>query len=278
MPRLLTEHNPPLLTAEALSFTRLADLGMRLTAHAGERVGILGVAGSGKTQLLRCLARLDPVVAGRLRWGTVDVTHKARWLLGRHRSYVALILQNPYTFLEPWLQAGTFLAKWPHCRRRDEQKITAHLQRVGLASITQAQRVQNLSGMDRVLLVLAYALLSEPTVLLLDDVFGMLLPEVWGTLLAYIQKALRPQQALIVASQYGQVLQGVDTVFVLWQGQVVEWGAREAVFSTPYHTYTRDLVAGQYGMIHHSPKFKWGANVEVAEIAPQHWVGVVPSG
>lgn len=278
---LLSKHNSLLLSAEALCFTEYSNQGISLAIHAGEQIGILGAPGSGKTQLLRSLARLDPVLAGRVTWGNVDVTRKACWLLGRQRTYVALILQNPYTFLEPWLRVRKFFDTRPRNQRLGAKKVAEHLQAVGLSPIIQAWRVQNLSGMERVLLALTYALLSAPIVLLLDDVFGTLLPEIWEVLLFHVQKALQPQQALIVASQYGQVLKDVDTVFVLWQGQVVEWGVREAVFSAPYHAYTRELLIHRYGTLA-KPNSGWGAvtntpaapKAESVEIAPQHWVRV----
>jgi len=274
MVRSLTNPNV-VLSADAMRFmAENSDASITLNVYPGEQIGILGAPGSGKTQLLRTLAHLAPVLGGRLLWGDVDVSHKLRWLLRHHRTYVALILKNPYTFLEPWLSIQALFSKLPRQQRQSKQEIAKYLYAVGLSAGVQAERVKTLSGTERVLLAVAYALSSNPQMLLVDDVFSTLLPETWEDVLSHIQTALQPQQALLVASQYGQALKSADTVFVVWRGRVIEWGVREAVFSNPHYAYTRDLLLFQYdGLFDSYPKLEGLAqgNIQSVELATQHW-------
>lgn len=245
---------------------------MELVVRSGDRIGILGTPGSGKTRLLRTLARLDPVPTGKVVWAAKDVSRRSRWLLGKLRTFVALVLQNPYTFIEPWARVGKAL-------KLSDEAITL-AQTLGLAPLSQWYNIAMLSGVGRVRLALVRALLYRPAVLLVDDVFGSVAPDVWDTVLRSLDQALHPEQALVVASQFASALLRVDTVCVLWSGMVVEWGEREAVFSSPHCAYTRWLLhripgypSPELDLKEIADSFTSQAGMQkIVEVSPQHWV------
>jgi peptide/nickel transport system ATP-binding protein len=245
---------------------------MELAVHSGGRIGILGAPGSGKTRLLRTLARLEPLPAGKVVWAAKDVSRRPRWLLGKLRTFVALVLQNPYTFIEPWAKVGKAFAI------SDDAMTLAQI--LGLAPLSRWYTIAMLSGVGRVRLALVRALLYHPAVLLVDDVFGSIAPDIWDTLLQELDQALHPEQALVIASQFASALSRVETVFVLWSGMVVEWGAREVIVSDPYYAYTRWLLRRLPGCP--SPGLgpkemeisftSQAGTQEIVEVSPLHWV------
>ncbi len=228
----------PLLRAEQLCATHREGEGLNLTLTAGDRVGILGTAGSGKTALLRVLARLQFPARGRLWWREADVTRRARWLLGNRRAFVVLLSTNPYTSFEPWAAVRQFFT----ASRRTPLALAELFRGGGMPSVAGDGAVRALSGVGRVRLALLYALQNNPRVLLVDDVFRWVVPELWQPLVDELDARVGETSALVIASRFWQALQTTGTIIVLNDGIVVEWGPREAVFAQPQHPYTRRLL------------------------------------
>lgn len=225
----------PLLRAQQLCATRADSSGFDITLTPGARVGILGDAGSGKTALLRALAHLQPPLCGRLWWDERDVTRKARWRLGKQRAFVTLLPTDPYMSLAPWAAVRRFFTP-------ARESLAELFRQGGLPAIAADGAVRALSGVERFRLSLLYALHQEPRVLLADDVCRMLVPELWAPILAELDAAAGATRALVIASRFWQALCVVDVVYVLHQGEVVEWGARDLVFAQPQHAHTRWLL------------------------------------
>jgi sulfonate transport system ATP-binding protein len=141
--------------------------GVDVQAGAGEIVAILGGSGCGKTTLLRLIAGLDQVSAGR-----VEIDGKV--LDGTNPS-ISAVFQEPR--LLPWLDAraniafgGRRLAKVERAARAE-----ALLGRVGLAGYG-ARWPRELSGGQQQRIAIARALIGHPGVLLLDEPFSALDP------------------------------------------------------------------------------------------------------
>ncbi|HQE93886.1 MAG TPA: ATP-binding cassette domain-containing protein [Anaerolineae bacterium] len=219
----------PLLRAEQLRAVQGEGEGLTLTLTAGDRVGILGTADSGKTALLRVLARLQFPVRGRLWWRDVDVTHKARRLLGKQRTFVALLSANPYTSFAPWAAVRPFFTS----SRQTSPRLAELFKGGGIPPIAVDGTVGALSGVERVRLALLYALQNDPRIVLVDDVFRWIVPEMWQPLVDELDARTGVTRALVVASQYWQALQTMEHILVLSKGTGVEWGSRETMFTQP---------------------------------------------
>ena len=258
-----------LLRAEGLVVQR-GGLGCDITLTAGARVGVLGASESGKTAVLRALAALQPPIAGRLYWDAVDVTRKSRWRLGKRRFFVTLLSTNPYTSFEPWGAVRQFVGN----TGRASEAQAERLRRYRIPVTVVDGQVKALSGVGRVRLALLYALQNDPQVVLVDDVFRMVVPEVWGQLLAEFDAQVGAARGLVVASRFWQVLTGMDDVLVLYKGNVVEWGARTVVFSQPQHPYTQWLLAQDISRCCVSAAARVAEKrvLEPQEVAPNHWV------
>ena len=264
-----------LLRAEQL-VTQRDGLGFNITLAAGDRIGILGSSGSGKTTLLRVLASLRSPVSGRLYWNDVNVARRLRRFLGKQRFFVALLFANPYTSLEPWAPVRQFVGE----SHRTPEVQAELLRQSRIPAIAAAGYVRSLSGVERIRLSLTYTLQNAPRVVLVDDVFRMVVPEIWGQLFAEFDAQVGETRGLIVASRFWQALSATRYLFVLYKGNVVEWGSRALVFSQPRHPYTQWLLEqGAYSR-NNIAEMPWAAPdvslvdqraLEPFEVTPGHW-------
>jgi putative ABC transport system ATP-binding protein len=139
-----------------------------LDIRAGERLVIVGPSGSGKTLLLRCLAYLDPLDAGTLRWKGATLS---RHTVPLFRSHVVYLHQRPA------LVEGTVTdnLKYPFSfaihkdRRFDEQRMIGWLQSLGRPPAFLQKANRDLSGGEAQITALLRAMQLEPDVLLLDE-------------------------------------------------------------------------------------------------------------
>jgi ABC-type glutathione transport system ATPase component len=211
-----------------------------------------------------------------LYWNDVSVARRARWLLGKQRFFVALLFANPYTSLEPWAPVRQFFGE----SRRIPEVQAESLRRSRIPDIAVAGYVRSLSGVERIRLSLTYALQNAPRVVLVDDVFRMVVPEIWGQLFEEFDAQVGETRGLIVASRFWQALSVTRYLFVLYKGNVVEWGPRALVFSQPRHPYTQWLLEQNSYSRNNIAELPWTApDVSLVdqhtlgpfEVTPGHW-------
>ena len=134
----------------------------------GERVAVRGPSGSGKTLLLRSLAGLEPLEAGRVALLGID---QAQWSMPAYRCRLMLLPQRPS--LPEGSVDGVLAAPFSfraHAGRRYEPAAArAYLERVGRSSAFLEKETARLSGGEQQLTALLRALLLEPQILLLDE-------------------------------------------------------------------------------------------------------------
>jgi len=147
-----------------------------LSVRAGERLGIEGPTGAGKSVLLRALALLDPVGSGAVRHrgeavGDRDVPH--------FRAQVAYLHQTPALLegsVEENLRSPFELAVY-RGRSFDRSRVTALLASLGRDASFLAKQQGDLSGGERQLTALVRLLQLEPELVLLDEPTAALDPE-----------------------------------------------------------------------------------------------------
>ncbi|GAB2842081.1 hypothetical protein GCM10022221_46560 [Actinocorallia aurea] len=222
-----------------------------LALAKGESLGLVGESGSGKSTILRCLVGLERPDAGTVSYAGFDALRADRAHLRRFRREVQMVFQNPYASLDPRMTVEEIVAeplrvhepKASRAERRD--RVVEVLERVGLTGSALPRRPAQFSGGQRQRIAIARALVSRPEVLVCDEPVSALDVSVQAQVVNLLRGMRRDLglTILFVAHDLAVVRQLCDRITVLKDGRVVEEGDRDAVYGSPRHPYTRDLLA-----------------------------------
>ncbi|GAA2353861.1 ABC transporter ATP-binding protein [Nonomuraea africana] len=213
----------------------------------GERVGLIGESGSGKSLTALSLMGLLPEGVS----ATGSATLKDQPLLGvpekRVKSLrgrvVSMVFQEPMTALNPTMRVGAQVAEVMTLhgvpRAEARERSLDLLRRVGV----EAPRAypHQLSGGQRQRVMLAIALANEPSLLICDEPTTALDVTVQKQMLELIVE-LAPA-VLFITHDLAVVASVCSRVLVMYGGRVVESGPLREVFANPRHRYTEGLLA-----------------------------------
>ncbi|TCO38115.1 oligopeptide/dipeptide ABC transporter ATP-binding protein [Kribbella antiqua] len=228
-----------------------------LTVGPGERVGLIGESGSGKSlTALSVLGLLpeDVVAAGSVQLTGVDHEligadeRRMSRVRGRH---LAMVFQEPMTALNPTMRVGDQIAEAMLIHRTVPGRRAARaaavelLGRVQLPRETMRAYPHQLSGGQRQRIVLALALANDPALLICDEPTTALDVTVQALVLDLIVKGVvaRSSALLFITHDLAVVATVCERVLVMYGGRVVESGPVEEVFTRPRHRYTEGLLA-----------------------------------
>jgi microcin C transport system ATP-binding protein len=238
----------------------LAVDGVSFDIRKGETLALVGESGSGKSATALSIMRLLPYPAASHPSGVV--AFKGRDLMKLRESEIrqvrgkdiTIVFQEPMTSLNPLHTIGKQIAEILMLHgglvgRAARARTIELLTQVGVRD--PESRLQSfphqLSGGQRQRIMIAMALANEPDLLIADEPTTAL--DV--TVQAQILKLLKDLQArlgmaiLFITHDLGIVRKVADRVCVMKQGKIVEHGAVEAVFASPQHPYTRELMAAE---------------------------------
>jgi peptide/nickel transport system ATP-binding protein len=228
-----------------------------LEIRRGERVGLIGESGSGKT--LTALGILGLLPDGLSATGTVRLAGVDPELLGasereladiRGRD-VAMVFQEPMTALNPSMRVGAQVAEAMTIHgarngaaRQAAVELLAQVRLPEPASLARAYPHQ-LSGGQRQRVVLAIALANDPALLICDEPSTALDVTVQAQVLDLIVNGVEARDAalLFITHDLAVVATVCERVLVMYGGRVVEAGTVHDVLTAPRHPYTRGLLA-----------------------------------
>jgi ABC-type oligopeptide transport system ATPase subunit len=227
--------------------------GLDLRVERGEIVALVGESGCGKSTLARVLVGLVKPTGGVVRYDGQPLRHRSA-ALKAHRRAVQLILQDPYSALNPRQTVFDAVAEGPRLHRLRSglrQRVTESLARAGLRPPEQffERYPFELSGGQQQRVVIASALALEPSMLVADEPVASLDASVRGEILALILR-LRDElglSALVISHDLGLAWNIADRVAVMYLGRIVEQGRVEDVLLYPRHPYTQALLAAGAG-------------------------------
>lgn len=250
------------LTVQGLGVTagraRLVD-DVSFSIRAGERVGLIGESGSGKS--LTALSLMGLLPEGVRADGSAHVDGVPHDLVGAKESELskvrgrnlAMVFQEPMTALNPTMRVGHQVAEAMLVHGTQQGRTAARsaavqlLDQVGLPDPAQAFRAypHQLSGGQRQRVVLAIALANNPAVLICDEPTTALDVTVQALVLDFIVRGVQDRQAamLFITHDLAVVATACERVLVMYGGRIVESGPVREVFTNPRHRYTQGLVA-----------------------------------
>ena len=221
-----------------------------LKVEKGKTLAIVGESGSGKSTLARILTLVDAPTSGELFIEGEQIDIRRHGVSKQLRRKVQMVFQNPYGSLNPRQKIGDVLAEplaintdMPASERAD--RAMAMLKKVGLGPEHFNRYPHMFSGGQRQRIAIARALMLNPSLLVLDEPVSALDLSVQAqilNLLADLQDEFQLTYVFI-SHDLSVVRYIADEVMVMYLGDVVEQGTRDAVFSDPQHAYTRALFA-----------------------------------
>jgi peptide/nickel transport system ATP-binding protein len=225
----------------------------------GERVGLIGESGSGKSLTASSIMGLLPEnlhASGSIRLRGVDtdiVGAPERVMSGVRGRHVSMVFQEPMSALNPVMRVGDQVAEAMliHRTRPDKRAAMAAavelLDAVKLPDPAAAARAypHQLSGGQRQRIVLAIALANDPDLLLCDEPTTALDVTVQAQVLSLILDGVRRRDSalLFITHDLAVVATVCERVLVMFGGRIVEAGPVQTVFTEPRHPYTRGLLA-----------------------------------
>ena len=231
---------------------------LSLSLEPGQRLGLIGESGSGKSLTALAAIGLLPrgmTPSGSVRLADTEVLGARDSDLARLRGIVsATIFQEPLTALDPLMRIGRQVAE-PLLRRvRREghnadarREVLALLEQVAIADPERIARAypHEISGGQRQRVAIAMALACQPRLLIADEPTTALDVTTQASILKLLDSLVRERgMALLFISHDLPIVAGiVDDVVVLRQGAAVERGPVRQVFADPQHDYTKGLVA-----------------------------------
>lgn len=218
--------------------------------YPGETLALVGESGCGKSTTGRSLLKLVASQGGTLTFDGQRIDHLSGAALAHLRRDIQFIFQDPYASLDPRLTVGfsimePLLVHKAMPRREAEQRVAWLLDKVGLLPEHAQRYPHEFSGGQRQRICIARALALNPKVVIADESVSALDVSIQAQIINLMLDLQREFGiAFLFISHDMAVVERIShRVAVMYLGQIVEMGPRQAVFEQPQHPYTRKLMA-----------------------------------
>jgi peptide/nickel transport system ATP-binding protein len=252
---------PSLLSVRDLAIKaagRTITTGTDLDIARGETVAIVGESGSGKSLTAKAIARLLPPgvsATGRVSYDGIDLLalpeRDMQQIRGRRLS---LMLQDPFTMLNPLMKSGLHIAETlrgrPEFRDRAllKAEVARRLGEVGIGDPDVADRIPfQLSGGMSQRIALAAALARDPELLIADEPSTALDVTTQAEIIKLLKRVqqARGMSLVLITHNLRLAFSTCDRIYVLYAGSLLEVGAARAVEEDPFHPYTLGLLLSE---------------------------------
>ncbi|MFI0480102.1 ABC transporter ATP-binding protein [Actinomadura sp. 9N215] len=225
--------------------------GVDLTLRRGTTLGLVGESGCGKSTLARLLLALDRPTSGTVLLEDRDLLRLPRAELRRRRRDIQLVMQDPYTSLDPRLTALEIVREPLDIHRdlmpKQDRSTRARelLEMVGLDPGHAHRHPHQFSGGQRQRLGIARALALRPKVLVCDEPVSALDVSVQAQVINLLRRLQKEfgLSYVFIAHDLAVVRHIADEVAVMYLGRIVEHGDRDTVYARPAHPSTRALLS-----------------------------------
>ncbi|MCO6450776.1 MAG: ABC transporter ATP-binding protein [Caldilineales bacterium] len=235
--------------------------GINFRVNPGEKVGLVGETGCGKTTTMKAVLRILPIPPARIASGEIlfkgqnILTMKDKGLRDMRGQGISMIFQDPTSALNPVFTIGDQLEPVIKYASPENQKLSKKelrqraivpLKEVALADperLLDAYPVQ-LSGGMRQRVCIGMALATDPELLIADEPGTSLDVTIQDQVLRLLQRLVEQKgsSVVLITHTLGIVRQMCDRVYVMYAGNMVEVAPTPKLFASPLHPYTQGLM------------------------------------
>ena len=211
----------------------------------GEVVVVIGPSGSGKSTFLRCLNLLEEPTSGKIIFEGNDITDN-KVDINKIREKMGMVFQQFNLFPHKTVLENLTIAPIKVkglSKSEAEKKAMELLDRVGLSNKATAYP-SSLSGGQKQRIAIARALAMEPDVMLFDEPTSALDPEMVGEVLSVMKDLAKEGMTMVVVThEMGFAREVGDRILFMDNGNIVEQGTPEEIFSNPKNPRTIDFLS-----------------------------------
>ncbi len=258
----LSDYDGPILEIDNLSisfFTRLREIpavmDFSVAVQPGEAVGLVGESGCGKSTValgvMQDLGVNGKIVDGSIKFKGQDLGKLSPEVLRDIRgNEIAMIYQEPMASLNPAMKIANQLMEVPmiHEGISKDEAYSRALEVVNDVKLPDPERIlksfpHQLSGGQQQRIVIAMALMSKPSLLILDEPTTALDVTVEAAVVDLVKDLGKKYgtSMLFISHNLGLVLETCDRICVMYSGEAVETGSIKDVFNQMQHPYTQAL-------------------------------------
>ncbi|GAA4917190.1 peptide/nickel transport system ATP-binding protein/oligopeptide transport system ATP-binding protein [Stackebrandtia albiflava] len=225
--------------------------GVSLTLHRGETLGVVGESGCGKSTLAKVLMRLEDATSGTAVYNGQDIMSLRGEGLRRMRRQVQMVMQDPYTSLNPRMTVGDIVGEpfeiHPEVAPRGDRRARVRelLDLVGLNPEHINRYPHQFSGGQRQRIGIARALALKPEIIICDEPVSALDVSIQAQVVNLLE-SLQDEMGLsyiFIAHDLSVVRHICDRVAVMYLGRIVEIGTDDEIYRRPTHPYTQALLS-----------------------------------
>jgi phosphate transport system ATP-binding protein len=227
-----------------------------LSVPARSVMAFIGPSGCGKSTLLRLLNRMNDLIDGARKTGTVEVCGEDIYAPAANltdlRRRVGMVFQKSNPFPKTIYENIAFGPRMAgeRSRQRLDHTVERCLKQASLWNETKDRlhtSALELSGGQQQRLCIARALATEPDVLLMDEPCSALDPKSTQAIEELIKELKRDYTIVIVTHNMQQAARVSDHTTFFFEGRIVETGPTDRLFSNPAQEQTRDYITGRFG-------------------------------
>ncbi len=225
--------------------------GVSFEIARGETLSLVGESGCGKSTVGRAILRLFDITAGQVVLDGQRIDDLSPDRLKQMRRRVQVVFQDPFSSLNPRLRVRAILAEpirnfgLAKSSAELESKVASLMDTVRLPRDALDRRPHEFSGGQRQRICIARALAAEPDLIVCDEAVSALDVSVKAQIVNLLQDLQREfgLALLFISHDLAIVEHMTHRVAVMYLGKIVEIAAREQIFASPKHPYTKALLS-----------------------------------